>query len=267
MTGSVISPKTKAVADLIAGFSQRKVWMMLGWLDIKQRYRRSVLGPFWLTISTGVFVGAMGPLYGTLFGQPINDYLPYVAASVIVWFFIHALCVDSCQVFIAAGGHIKHTRLPLSLFVFRVIWRNLLIFLHSIVILIPVYLFMPTPVNVNTLLALFGILLIVINAVWIGLVLGLVCARYRDVPLIVISLLQVAFFITPIFWKPEMLGERIWIAKINPLFHMIEVVRQPLLGMAPSIYSWGCALGMSIVGMIIALSLFSRFRSRIAYWI
>lgn len=256
----------KALADLRGAGLQYKLWSALGWQDIKQRYRRSFLGPFWLTLSTAILVVAMGPLYGTLLGQKISSYFPYVAASMIVWFFISALVTDSCQVFIAAEGHIKQTRLPISLFVFQMIWRNCIIFAHNLVILIPLYLFTSATVNIDTFLALPGMLLLIINAVWLGLLLGMVCVRFRDVPMIVASLLQVAFFLTPIFWKPEMLGRHQWVAHVNPLYHMVEVMRDPLVGKVPSMLSWAVVAGMACIGMGVAFFLFSRFRARIAYW-
>lgn len=261
------SSYVQAKKDLVLGFHAYKLWSMLGWLEIKQRYRRSVLGPFWLTLSTGILVAAMGPIYGTLLGQTTSNYLPFIAASMITWFFINALFIDSCQVFIAAEGHIKQTSLPRSLFVYKMIWKNLIIFAHNLVILIPLYLFMPTPINAATGLAVFGIFLLSIFAVSIGIILGLLCSRFRDIPQIVISIMQVLFFITPIFWKPEMLGPREWVAHINPMYHLVEVVRKPLLGSTPSITSWIVVLGLVLVTMIIGFIFFSKFRARIAFWL
>ena len=257
----------RAMADITSGCLNYKLWAMLGWLDIKQRYRRSLLGPLWLTISTGVFVMAMGPLYGKLFNQSTADYVPYVAASMIAWQLISGVVTDSCQVFIAAEGYVKHTRLPLSLYVYRVSWRNVLIFAHNLIILIVVGLFMPLAINAWTLLAVAGVLLIAINSVWMGLLFGMMCARFRDLPQIIGSVLQIAFFITPIFWKPEMLGHRTWVSEVNPLFHLIEVVRSPLLGKSASLLSWGVVTGLTIIGSIGTLLIFSRYRARIAYWI
>ncbi|MBI1175218.1 MAG: ABC transporter permease [Sideroxydans sp.] len=267
MTTQVISPLSKALNDIASGFGGHKIWTMLGWQDIKQRYRRSALGPWWLTISTGVMVAGMGPLYGRLFGQPTAGYVAFVAASLIAWQLINAIINDSCQVFIAAEGHIKQTRLPLSIYVYRVIWRNMIIFIHNLAILLIVYILMPFEVSVSTLLAVAGLLLLLINSVWIGLMLGMLCARFRDIPQIIASLLQIAFFLTPIFWKPEMLGRHQWIAQINPLFHLVEIIRNPLLGKSASLLSWGVVSGVAVIGSIATLSLFSRFRARIAYWL
>lgn len=267
MSVQAVSRLSRALTDIMSGLFQYRIWAMLGWQDIKQRYRRSAFGPWWLTISTGVMIGAMGPLYGALFGQRTSDYVPFLAASIITWQLIASVITDSCQVFIAAEGHIKQTRLPLSLHVYRVIWRNLIIFVHNLVILIGIKFLLSVPVNAATLLALAGLLLLVINTVWIGLMFGLLCARFRDIPQIVASVLQILFFLTPIFWKPEMLGARIWIAQLNPLFHFVDIIRSPLLGNNASLLSWEVASGFTAIGLIVSFLLFSRFRSRVAYWL
>src|SRR5690242_4173728 len=121
---------SKAIRDLNAGIRSAPLWTMLGWQEIRLRYRRSMLGPFWLTISAGVLIGGMGPLYGKLFGQDISTYFPHLAVSYILWMLISALINDSCTVFITAEGLIKQVPMPLTVHVFRMIWRNVLIFLH-----------------------------------------------------------------------------------------------------------------------------------------
>jgi ABC-type polysaccharide/polyol phosphate export permease len=148
-----------------------------------------------------------------------------------------------------------------------VIWRNLIIFGHNLAILVVVFILMPFSVNTSTLLAPAGLLLLLINSVWIGLMFGILCARFRDIPQIITSLLQIAFFLTPIFWKPEMLGKHQWIAQINPLFHLMEVIRNPLLGKSAPLLSWGVVLSITAIGSIASLRLFSRYRPRVAYWL
>jgi len=267
MSTQATSPLFKALNDIASGFRLHKIWTMLGWQDVKQRYRRSVIGPWWLTISTGVMVAGMGPLYGRLFGQPTAGYVSFVAASLITWQLISSIITDSCQVFIAAEGHIKQTRLPLSIYVYRVVWRNLIIFGHNLTIMIPVFILMPFAIDISMLLALAGLLLLLVNSVWMGLMFGILCARFRDIPQIITSFLQIAFFLTPVFWKPEMLGKHQWVAQINPLFHMVEIIRNPLLGKSAPLFSWTVVIGITVIGSLVSLRLFSRYRPRVAYWL
>jgi len=256
-----------AIQDLKEGISSIYIWSMLGWFEIKNRYRRSILGPFWLTISTGVLIAAMGPLYGRLLSQDISAYFPYLAVSFVVWIFIANLMTEACTTFISAEGFIKQTKLPLTIHVLRVVWRNVIIFGHNVLIIIAVLLFYRPSLGWPLVLVPFGVLVLAINGIWIGLLFGMLCARYRDVPLIIASLVQVAFFLTPVMWQAEMLGKHAWYAQINPLFHFLEIIRGPLLGTGAKAVSWAAVLGITIVGYMVSLAMFSRFRARIAYWV
>ncbi len=253
--------------DLAEGLSKWRLWSLMGWQDIRQRYRRSILGPFWLTLSMGVLVGTMGVLYGVLFDLPIDDYLPFLALGFVSWRLISESITEGCTAFIDSEHLIKHVKLPFSTFVYRVLWRNLIIFAHNFVIYLVVALVFAIRPGTTALLVLPGLALIAANAVWIGLLLGMVCTRFRDVPQIVTSLLQIAFFLTPIIWTPELLSGRIAFVHGNPFFHFVELVRAPLLGHAPTMLSWAVALGVAAGGWCVTLLFFRRFRSRIPYWL
>ena len=119
----------------------------------------------------------------------------------------------------------------------------------------------------TALLVLPGLVLVAANAVWVGLLLGMVCARFRDVPQIVTSLLRPVFFLTPIIWKPELLGKRMGFVDMNPFFHFIELVRAPLLGQVPAPLTWTVVLAITAGGWLVTFLFFRRFRSRIPYWV
>lgn len=258
---------TLALKDLKDGVAGVHIWAMLGWQEIRQRYRRSVMGPFWLTISTGLMVAGMGPLYGKLFGQDLGTYFPYLAVSFVVWMLMSNLINDCSNAFINAEGFIKQIKLPLSVHILRAIWKNLLMFAHNLVIIALIYLFYPLEVGWHLLQIPLGLLLIAINALWFGILVGLFCARFRDIPLIVSSVVQIAFFLTPVMWKAEMLGKYIWAAHINPLYHFIEIVRAPLASGGASALTWTVVLGITLAGYAMMIVVFSRFRARIAYWV
>ena len=256
-----------ALDDIKSGVLSFHIWSMLGWQDIRRRYRRSTLGPFWLTISTGALIGGMGPLYGRLLNQPIADYFSYLAVGFVVWILIASLINESCQVFISGEGFIKQIRLPYTVHIAGLIWRNLIIFGHNLLIVAVVLLFYRPSWNWQVLLMPLGIVLIALNGIWLGLFLGLVCARFRDIPQIVGSFVQVAFFLTPVMWKPNMLGKYEWTVFWNPLFPFLEIVRAPLLGATVSLTTWIAVILITLLGYAVMLAFFVRFRSRIAYWV
>ena len=260
-----------ALADIVQGGRARYLWGMLGWQDIRRRYRRSVLGPFWLTISMGMLVAMLGALYGALLKVEFAVYVPFLALGVIVWTLISGLITEGCTAFISAESIIKQTNLPLSVHVYRMVWRNLLIFFHNFVIFVVVAALFAIWPGWTGLLALPGILLLCLNGIWVGLFLGVVSARYRDVPPIVASLVRILFFVTPIIWMPELMpGRALMLALVldfNPFFHFVELVRAPLLGQAPELVSWLAVAGVTLGGWLLTFELLRRYRRRIAYWV
>jgi ABC-type polysaccharide/polyol phosphate export permease len=256
-----------ALKDIKEGICSFNIWGMLGWLEIRQRYRRSTLGPFWLTISTGVLIFGMGPLYGYLFKQNLSSYFPFLAVSIVLWAFISGLITESCNSYIAAEGYIKDLKLPYTVHVLRVVWRLLIMLAHNLIIVVIVLGYYRPSWGWELLLAPVAMLLIAVNGLWLGIFMGLLSARFRDIPLIVTSLVQIAFFLTPIFWKPAMLGQYQWTADLNPLFIFLEIVRAPLLGEPVRGYLWFAAIVLTLIGSGVTLLLFSRYRARIAYWV
>jgi ABC-type polysaccharide/polyol phosphate export permease len=256
------------VNDLVESFKYWRLWSTLGWHDILVRYRNTVIGPFWLTLSLGIFVVTLGILYSALFNMEIRGYLQYIAAGLIVWTLISTIILDGCNVFIEGESVIKQVYMPLPIFVLRVVCRNLIIFAHNIPIFALSMLAFLMPVSMTAFLSLVGILLIVLTSVWVILVIGFFSTRFRDIIPIISSVLQILFFITPVFWRPEMFtGARKILIDINPLFHFIEIVRQPLLGEIPAMSSYLYVIAFTAVGWIFTCFFYARFRNRVVYWI
>jgi ABC-2 type transport system permease protein/lipopolysaccharide transport system permease protein len=256
-----------AIADMIEGLKLWELWCSLGWHDIRQRYRRSIVGPFWLTLSMGVMVGGLAYLYAGLFGQDVETYLPYVATGIIIFSMISSLASEGSLVFIGSSTLILQLRAPLSIYVYQMLWRNLLIFAHNISIYALILLFVKIDLDWNFFLAFVGLFLVLLNGFWIGLTLGGLSARFRDVPLIVASVMQVAFFLTPIFWTPGSLPNRALFVHLNPFYYLIEVIRMPLLGKTPPLSIWLVVIGFNVVGALVATFFYARYRGRIAYWV
>jgi len=256
----------RARADLVDGLARWELWGTLGWRDIRQRYRRSTLGPFWLTISMGVMVAALGLVYAELFGHTLADYLPQLALGLIVWSFISTPIVDGCNIFIGSEGVIRQLRAPLSVHVFRMMWRNLIILAHNMVIYVVLALVFRIWPGPAALLAVPGLFILCLNAMWTALLLGLVSARFRDIPYMIASVIQLLFLVTPIMWSADQIANRL-VVELNPFYHLIELVRAPLLGAVPGPATWAVAIGVTAAGWLVTLAFFIRFRERIAYWI
>lgn len=257
----------QAIADVVSGLRLWQLWTMLGWHDILQRYRRSLLGPFWLTISMAVMVVSLGVLYAELFRTSVRDFLPFLCAGLLVWTFMSSFLLEGGVLFTGSESYIKQVKLPYSVYVFRSAWTKLIIFAHNLVIYFGIVLYFGIWPGSVGLLAIPGILLVTINFTLLCVLIGMVSARFRDIPQLIASVVQILFFVTPIMWKPELLQQRAYFAYLNPLYQMIELVRAPLLGVAPALHAYVAVLGITLANFIIVATFFARFRSRIAYWV
>lgn len=256
-----------AVMDITEGLALWRLAVTLGWLDIRLRYRGSMLGPFWLTLSTGVMIGSLGFLYGALFHMNLRGYLPFLALSQVLWNFLAALINDGCTCFTESETVLRSVRMPLFVFALRVLVRNALVLAHNVLVVVVVDLIFVIWPGWYMVLSLPGIVLWVIDGLAVALALGAIGARFRDIPPIVGSIMQIAFFMTPVIWKPEQLGARAWMLPINPFSALLDVVRAPFLGELPTLATWGAALGYSALLLLFTTWLFTRARGRVAFWL
>lgn len=259
-----------AATDLKEGLHLWRLVWTLAFSDIKLRYRGSALGPFWLTISTGVQIGAMAFLYGDLFHTDIHTYLPYLATSLVLWSFLNLLISDGCTCFTQSDSLIKGTRMPFAIHAARSVVRNTIILAHNVVVVVAVFLIMGIHQSVYSLAAIPAFLLWLVDAFAISLLLGALCARFRDVPQIILSVLQIAFFVTPVIWNAKVLANHPraeLLISLNPFYAILEIVRAPLLGTpldAGTVYK---ALLVSALLIGLAAIGFARTRGRIAFWV
>jgi ABC-type polysaccharide/polyol phosphate export permease len=261
------SQLTLAWMDLCDAIRLSWFWLALGWNDILQRYRGSILGPFWLTITTGVFIAGLGPLYARLFSLDMEQYLPFMALGVTTWNFITGTINDSCNAFIASAHMMRQMRLPRLALLFQVVWRSMISFLHNLPIYAVLFLCFDVPIGVNTLAVIPGFLILSLNLIWMGLIVAIVCSRFRDIAPIVGSMLQIGFFITPVMWNHRLQSVDPLLVNINPFAAFIEVVRAPLMGESASPPLLYLALGCLPVGYMVAAILFVRCRREIVYWV
>ena len=262
------APRAAAAwADLVEGMSKSWIWSAMAMQDIRMRYRGSLLGPFWLTISMVIMIAAMGLIYARLFNMEITHYLPFLTVGLVIWNFVSTVIIEGCQTFLSAQNIITQVRMPFSVHAWRTVYRNLIVLAHNMVIVPLVLIVFSVPVGWSVIVIVPALVILAINGIWVSILLGMISARYRDVPPIVMSLVQVIFFITPIFWPPQALGVWMQALPLNPLFAAVDVVRAPLLGTAPLAYSWAVLLIVTVIGCLGTFALFAKFRQRIAYWI
>jgi lipopolysaccharide transport system permease protein len=256
-----------AVRDLTDGASLWRLAWTLGWLDIKLRYRGSLLGPFWLTLSTAIMVGSMGMLYATLFHLNLHEYLPFLSLSMLLWNFMAAVMSESCLAFTEAETIIRSVRMPFFVFAVRVVVRNLIVLGHNIVVIVAVFAILRVWPGAQVMFILPGLVFWMINSLALVLLLGAFCARFRDIQPIVNSLMQIFFFMTPVIWQPKQVGSIVRFLPFNPFYDLLEVVRGPLLGTVPDLSVWIGTMVCTLVLCTLSWSFFTRARGRVAFWL
>jgi ABC-type polysaccharide/polyol phosphate export permease len=262
-------PASTAAGDLVTGLTKFELWGRIGWLDVKRRYRRTMIGPFWSSLTLAFYTVAVGLVGGGLFKQDISYYLPYLSAGMIVWTLISTIIMESCTLFVQGNALFKNVRFEYSVLAYALVWRNFIIFCHNMIIFIIIALVLqPQLLGLKLIYVIPGLFIILMNGVWIALLIGLLCLRYRDAQPLVQTFIQICMLVTPIFWIADNLAGtlRYVFVQFNPIYRLIDIVRGPLLGQVPTAASYMAALSITVVGWCLAFVLFQRFRKRISYW-
>ena len=257
-----------ARVDLARGFRDWRLWLLLGMNDIRQRYQRSRAGQFWITISMLVTIVSLGLVYSYLFRMSLREYLPTLTLGIVVWGLISSMVTEACTVFTGADSYLQQVPMPKTIFVHRMLVRNLVTFAHNVTIVPLLYLAFGIVPGWPVLLAPIGLVIATINGFWIGLLVGMLCARFRDLPQMVSSLMQIAFFVTPVMWRQDQLPhEMSWLVDVNPLANLLCLIRDPLLGRVPTASAYLMGIALMALGFGVTIPFFARFRGRIVYWL
>lgn len=253
--------------DVRSSFERMGLAWSLAWHDIVSRYRGSILGPFWITLSMGLMVMGIGLLYAQLFQISLREFIPFVALGIVFFGVIASTVNEGCDTFVLASSMLSQTSLPMFTFVWRTVLRNIITLAHHLVIVLGVLVYFGYWQVMNLPLALGGLLLLLINASWISLLTSIASARFRDIPQIVTSVMQFALFMTPVFWRPEgkLVGHAV--LQFNPFAHMLQAVRGPLMGQTVDANTYIFLVVLALGGWAFAFTVFSRTRRRIVHYL
>lgn len=256
-----------AFADILDALSRPRLIFYMAWSDIRARYKRSVLGPLWITLGTAIGVVGLGFIWSELFHMSRAEFVPLLTVGLILWQFLSACIVESASVFTRQSNIIRNLNLPLSLHPAQLVLRHLLNLAHNIPLFFLVALILGRSFNLNTLLVIPAFALVTLNLYWISMIVGILGARFRDFEYLVAMIMPLLMFLSPVMYRSSALpnvGRFMW---LNPLADMIEIIRQPLLGEAIQPLVLGANIIICFVGGVLALRLFNAKRSRIAFWV
>ena len=246
---------------------QIKLISYLSWTDIKARYARSILGPFWLVLTTLISVVGLGYVWSTLFDIEKSIFIPFLSVGLVVWQLLSTAVIEATTVYSANSGVMRNTNNPLLVFPFAMLARNCIVFAHNIVVLLLVYFFYPPHFTFYTLLVIPGFILVIINMAWLVTLVAILGARYRDIGPAITSFMTILFFLCPIMYKPEQLGIKSYLLWYNPFSYMITVIRDPLAGVAAPLFIYLTLIVMSLIGWLLVGTLMQSYQHRIIYWV
>ena len=261
-----------AISDLRATWSERRIWTLTALLAVGNRYRRTILGPWWITLTSLMFIFGLSLLNLGLTGGDLRDTVPYVGIGFIVFFLISGGVTSATTVYVGAGVQLSTSRQPYSTYVARSVATQVIDFAHEAIVIIVLVLVFAIPFTLAWGWSVVGIILIVLSSIGLGLWLGPLVARFRDLGPLVAAVMRLAFFLTPIFWSVDDVESNGvgWLAWINPFTYQLLAVRDPILGTVhPSapINPLVGSLIITVVNLVLGIIVFARYRARVPYWV
>ena len=237
------------------------------WSDTHARYKRSILGPFWLVLSTIIGVGGLGLVWSELLHVDRATFLPMLTIGLVVWQLISGCITAAANVFHAKASIIKNIRTPALRISLQLLFSQVVNFLHNLVIILLVLVLFPAHLSITCLLSVIGLVLVLANLLWVIQVIGFLGARYRDFDPLIGSVMPLLFFLSPVLFRSRDLGSMSFLMAFNPIAYWIEIVRDPLLGGVPSMWHYAVTIGMALFGWAFALTLTKAKAHRLPFWV
>ena len=256
-----------AVVDMAVGLGRWRTSYKLGLQDIELRYKRSVLGPFWISAALVATVLALSFVFGQVFQSDFVSFVSFIGAGMLAWQLILALVNESCNAVMEHTAFLQNVRMPLTVISGRILFRNAIVFAHNFVAMVGLLWIFGAAFTPSLIEAIPGAGVILLLGYFLAMALGPLCARFRDVPLVISSVMQMIFFMTPIFWKPSAFSHRPMFVGANPFYHLIELVRAPMLGGHATQLNWQVSLWCCAGVALLALVVVSLTRKRLNLWL
>lgn len=256
----------KAFKDLVDGFMRYPIWTYQAYHLLVAKYKRTALGTLWVSGNFLIMSLSVAYVFGSIFGQPIKEFLPWCLMGNLVGSAVLWTVMEAPELYMGNASLIKNNATPFSYYLFESVAKLLFLFAHNFLVYYIVVILFGFAV-IPRWEVIPGILVMTLVLLPWGSLIGMISARYRDLRFLLPNLSMFLFFITPIYWKPDMLGKRSLIAELNPLYHMISIIREPVLGHAPSMNDWLFSIGFAAFGAVLWLIFFPLYRRRIPFWV
>ena len=239
---------------LIKSFGYWRLWWVASVYTVVLEYRRTWLGTVWLVAGISAVVALKSFLFAGILSVDLARLIPSLALGMAIWRLILGYVLGGARAFISFRGILSQRNYPLFVPILANMSKAVFTFLHALVAMLvfSFYFYLPSPLE--ALLALAGLVLLTFAAIPIGFILAHVATRFRDIENALDALMTVSFIVTPIIWLPEMAkGPREWFLTLNPFYHAIEIVRDPIIGQPIDLLNWYVMGGIAASAWLIAL--------------
>jgi ABC-type polysaccharide/polyol phosphate export permease len=253
--------------DLVSCLQKMPMITHMAYSDTKARYKRSILGPLWLTLGSAIGVVGLGVVWSVILNQSRSEFIPSLTVGLLVWQFLSSSVSESCGVFVRQGQVIRNLNLPLLIYPIQLIVKQLITFGHNLIVIIIVFLYYQIPVGFNVIYSLIGFVIVVLNLTWISIILGMIGSRFRDLEQIVQVFMPIFFFLTPVIYRVGHGGLDISILWFNPFTYFISIVRDPIIGNVVNVNNYVIACVILIVGWFFTWIVFNNNHKKLAFWI
>lgn len=261
-----LSPAPSSLLDdFRLAFGRPRLLAYLAKRDITRQYDRTVLGPAWIPINVFVHVALLGFIFSMIFeGQ---KYIPHFAIGYAVWTTFGRAVGEGARLWIANRNYLQHLCVPLSTFLVKHLIKMTYVLALSLPVGALASLIFGLRPTLAWLLVIPGAVVYLANLSWIIALLSVLGVRFRDLTQFIPNLLFMGYLATPIIWETSRLGEHQWVARVNPIYHLIELMRAPLLNELPTALTWIVGVSMAVAGHAVALPLLALCRRRIVLWL
>jgi len=258
---------SRAVNDLVTGFAHWRIWTAFAWEDLRTTYKRSVIGFFWISISFLAFVSVKFMIFGPMLGRE-NDsyYTTYLLLGFFSWQHISSSVNGATSVFVSNENWIRNDNMPFSLYVYQNVTRNAIELGFTLIVAAGLFFYFHGSVPPRAYMLVPVLLIYLVSGVWTSIILGIVCARFRDLAHLIRTIMRISIYLTPIFWMPEQVGEVAEILWWNPFMHYLQILRGPFIDASFAVENWIFVLVVNAIGITVGFFLFALFRRRVVFW-
>lgn len=261
------SPVMAALKDVGDGIRLAPLWWRVGLDQTASRFQRSILGPFWMACNLLVVAFALAFLVSAMMGVDMSKSYPQVVAGLLAWSLVGTAMAEAQAIFLYNSGLMQSQRLPLSFYVFLHAQKAATNFLFQLIAFwVTMLVLRKFAIPHWTLIPALVVILLIVCVQ--GFIIAIPSTRFRDVAYMMSYVVQLLFYVTPVFWTADHLSPQARrIVELNPFTHQVELLRAPLTGHAPAMIDWWWTLGTTGVLAVVALALLAMFRKRVVFWL